>query len=48
MKLLLIYATIRKESSYLVSQFTRESVNCILLVINIEEYEILMFCKPYI
>lgn len=47
MKLLLIYVTVRKESGLLclVSQFMRESVNCIPLVINIEEYEILMFCK---
>lgn len=47
MKLLLIYVTVRKESGllYLVSQFMRESVNCIPLVINTEEYEILMFCK---
>lgn len=40
----------RKESGslYLVSQFMRESVNCTPLVINVEEYEILMFCKPHV
>lgn len=47
MKLLIIYSTIRKESGllYLVSQYMRESVNCIPLVIKVEEYEILMFGK---